>query len=134
MYYIPHNRSVKNINYQRRKLEHRTSAECVQSHRTDKTKEEKTDPRKKRSCPYSSRRVGGSRSSMRSSVSDVGATYQRLIEKVFGSQIRRNMEVNANEMVIKSDSEEEMPAHIEETLGRLRVINLKLNPRNAPSE
>ncbi|GKC49872.1 reverse transcriptase domain-containing protein [Tanacetum coccineum] len=53
----------------------------------------------------------------------------RLIDKVFGSQIGRNMEVNANDMVIKSDSEEEMLANIEETLRILRAINLKLNPR-----
>ncbi|GKA47546.1 hypothetical protein Tco_0740429 [Tanacetum coccineum] len=39
------------------------------------------------------------------------------------------MEVNADDMVIKSNSEEEMLADIKETLGRLRVINLKLNPR-----
>ncbi|GJV24567.1 reverse transcriptase domain-containing protein [Tanacetum coccineum] len=39
------------------------------------------------------------------------------------------MKVNANDMVIKSDSEEDMLADIEETLGRLPAINLKLNPR-----
>ncbi|GJS36634.1 reverse transcriptase domain-containing protein [Tanacetum coccineum] len=39
------------------------------------------------------------------------------------------MEVNANEMVIKSDFKEEMLADIKETLERLRVINLKLNPK-----
>ncbi|GJY67873.1 reverse transcriptase domain-containing protein, partial [Tanacetum coccineum] len=60
---------------------------------------------------------------------NAGATYQRLIDNVFGSQIRRNIKVNADDMVIKSDSEEEMLADIEETLGRLRAINLKLNPR-----
>ncbi|GJZ55428.1 reverse transcriptase domain-containing protein [Tanacetum coccineum] len=60
---------------------------------------------------------------------NAAATYQRLIDKVFGSQIRRNKEVNANDMVIKSDSEEEMLAHIEETLGRLQAINLNLNLR-----
>ncbi|GJS14873.1 reverse transcriptase domain-containing protein [Tanacetum coccineum] len=43
--------------------------------------------------------------------------------------IGRNMEVNADDMVIKSDSEEEMLADIEETLGRLWAINLKLNLR-----
>nr|GEU72430.1 hypothetical protein [Tanacetum cinerariifolium] len=37
------------------------------------------------------------------------------------------MEVNADEIVIKSDSKEEMLTDIKETLGRLRVINLKLN-------
>ncbi|GKF55460.1 reverse transcriptase domain-containing protein, partial [Tanacetum coccineum] len=60
---------------------------------------------------------------------NTGATYQRLIDKVFGSQIGRNMEVNTDDMVIKSDSEEEMLANIEETLGRLQAINLKLNLR-----
>ncbi|GJY19491.1 hypothetical protein Tco_0390982 [Tanacetum coccineum] len=41
----------------------------------------------------------------------------------------RNMEVNADEMVIKSDSEEEMLADIKETLKRLQVINLKVSPK-----
>ncbi|GJQ93772.1 reverse transcriptase domain-containing protein [Tanacetum coccineum] len=58
---------------------------------------------------------------------------QRLIDKVFGSQIGRNMEANTNDMVIKIDTEEEMLADIEETLGRLRAINLKLNPRKCSS-
>nr|GEV15023.1 reverse transcriptase domain-containing protein [Tanacetum cinerariifolium] len=58
-----------------------------------------------------------------------GATYHRLIDKVFDSQIGRNMEVNADDMVIKSDSKEEMLADIKETFRRLRAINLKLNPR-----
>ncbi|GJX50762.1 hypothetical protein Tco_0277607 [Tanacetum coccineum] len=58
-----------------------------------------------------------------------GATYQRLIDKVFGHQIGRNMEVNADDMVIMSDSEEEMMVDITETLEKLRAINLKLNPK-----
>ncbi|GKC54016.1 reverse transcriptase domain-containing protein [Tanacetum coccineum] len=57
------------------------------------------------------------------------ATYQRLIDKVFSCQVGRNMEVNVDEMVIKSDFKEEMLADIKETLERLRVINLKLNPK-----
>ncbi|GKF21477.1 hypothetical protein Tco_0070115, partial [Tanacetum coccineum] len=32
---------------------------------------------------------------------NAGATYQRLIDKVFNCQVGRNMEVNADEMVIK---------------------------------
>ncbi|GJU94746.1 reverse transcriptase domain-containing protein [Tanacetum coccineum] len=62
-------------------------------------------------------------------VINAGATYQRLIDKVFRCQVGRNMEVNADKMVIKSDSEKEMLADIKETLERLRVINLKLNPK-----
>ncbi|GJT85107.1 reverse transcriptase domain-containing protein [Tanacetum coccineum] len=50
---------------------------------------------------------------------NAGATYQRLIDKVFRCQVGRNMEVNADKMVIKSDSEEEMLADIKETLERL---------------
>nr|GEV83122.1 reverse transcriptase domain-containing protein [Tanacetum cinerariifolium] len=57
------------------------------------------------------------------------ATYQRLIDKVFDSQIGRNIEFNTNDMVLKSDSEEEMLADIKETLGRMRAINLRCNPR-----
>ncbi|GKB84307.1 reverse transcriptase domain-containing protein [Tanacetum coccineum] len=60
---------------------------------------------------------------------NAGATYQRLIDRVFGHQMRRNMEVNTDDMVIMSDSEEEMMADITETLERLRAINLKLNPK-----
>ncbi|GKC53526.1 putative nucleotidyltransferase, ribonuclease H, partial [Tanacetum coccineum] len=63
------------------------------------------------------------------SLKNAGATYQRLIDKVFDSQIGRKIEVKADDMVIKSDSEEEMLADIKETLGRLRAINLKLNSR-----
>nr|GEV23279.1 reverse transcriptase domain-containing protein [Tanacetum cinerariifolium] len=61
------------------------------------------------------------------SLKNAGATYQKLIDKVIGHQIGRNMEVNADDMVIKSDSEEEMMADIIENLERLRPINLKLN-------
>nr|GEU49335.1 reverse transcriptase domain-containing protein [Tanacetum cinerariifolium] len=58
-----------------------------------------------------------------------GATYQRLIDKVFNHQLGRNMEVNAGDIVIKSDVEEEMLANIKETLDGIRAINLKLNPK-----
>ncbi|GJZ86724.1 putative nucleotidyltransferase, ribonuclease H, partial [Tanacetum coccineum] len=60
---------------------------------------------------------------------NAGATYQKLIDKLFSYQLGRNMEVHADDMVIKSKSEEEMLADIKETFERLRVINLNLNPR-----
>ncbi|GKA49399.1 hypothetical protein Tco_0742472 [Tanacetum coccineum] len=50
---------------------------------------------------------------------NTGATYQRLIDKVFSCQVGQNMEVNVNEIVIKCDSKEEMLADIKETLKRL---------------
>nr|GEU42506.1 reverse transcriptase domain-containing protein [Tanacetum cinerariifolium] len=58
-----------------------------------------------------------------------GATYQRLIDKVFNHQLGRNMEVNAYDIIIKSDVEEEMLVDIKETLDELQAINLKLNPK-----
>ncbi|GKB43197.1 reverse transcriptase domain-containing protein [Tanacetum coccineum] len=61
------------------------------------------------------------------SLKNAGATYQRLIDKVFSHHMGRNMEVNVDDMVIMSDSEEEMMADIIETLERHRAINLKLN-------
>ncbi|GJZ73290.1 reverse transcriptase domain-containing protein [Tanacetum coccineum] len=122
--------------------------------RTNKAKKEKPSPRKERSDPQSGRRIDISGDLTRSEVPDMGikshgrekrqrkmeaacrlhkhkqrATYQRLIDKVFGHQMGRNMEVNADDMVIMSDSEEEMMADITETLERLWAINLKLNPK-----
>ncbi|GJS52965.1 reverse transcriptase domain-containing protein [Tanacetum coccineum] len=60
---------------------------------------------------------------------NVGATYQRLVDKVFHDQIGRNLEVYIDDMVIKITSEEEMLADIKETFERFRSINMKLNPK-----
>nr|GEU54316.1 reverse transcriptase domain-containing protein [Tanacetum cinerariifolium] len=55
------------------------------------------------------------------------ATYQRLVDKVFSKQIRRNLESYVDDMVIKSISEEGMLSDIQETFERFRSINMKLN-------
>nr|XP_043611691.1 uncharacterized protein LOC122583338 [Erigeron canadensis] len=60
---------------------------------------------------------------------NAGATYQRLVDRAFGRQIGRNLEVYVNDMVIKSRSEEDMFVDIEETFKTLRSINMKLNPK-----
>ncbi|GKE21842.1 hypothetical protein Tco_1433354 [Tanacetum coccineum] len=39
---------------------------------------------------------------------NAGATYQRLGDKIFGDQIRRNLEAYVDDMVIKSTAEEDM--------------------------
>nr|GFC52369.1 reverse transcriptase domain-containing protein [Tanacetum cinerariifolium] len=44
-----------------------------------------------------------------------GATYQRLVDKVFYEQIERNLEAYVDDMVIKSTSEEEMLADIKDS-------------------
>ncbi|GJZ13066.1 reverse transcriptase domain-containing protein [Tanacetum coccineum] len=59
------------------------------------------------------------------------ATYQRLVDKVFNDQIRRNLEVYVDDMMIKSASKKYMLMDIQETFDRLRSINMKLNPKKS---
>ncbi|GKB43316.1 reverse transcriptase domain-containing protein [Tanacetum coccineum] len=58
---------------------------------------------------------------------NVGATYQRLVDKAFQKQIRRNLEVYVDDLVIKSHTDEEIIRDIAETFKTLRQINMKLN-------
>nr|GEY58216.1 reverse transcriptase domain-containing protein [Tanacetum cinerariifolium] len=60
---------------------------------------------------------------------NAGATYQRLMDKAFESQMGRNIEVYVDDLVIKSHTEAEMVRDIEETFQTLRKINMKLNPK-----
>ncbi|GKB21647.1 reverse transcriptase domain-containing protein [Tanacetum coccineum] len=60
---------------------------------------------------------------------NTGATYQRLVDKVFNDQIGRNLKAYINDIVIKSTSEEDMPADVKDTFQRFRSINMKLNPK-----
>ncbi|XP_012846871.1 PREDICTED: uncharacterized protein LOC105966839 [Erythranthe guttata] len=59
---------------------------------------------------------------------NVGATYQRLVDTMFRSQLGRNMEVYVDDMLVKS---KEARTHIEdlrETFAKLRQYEMKLNP------
>ncbi|GJR79066.1 reverse transcriptase domain-containing protein [Tanacetum coccineum] len=60
---------------------------------------------------------------------NVGATYQRLVDKAFHKQIGRNLEVYVDDLVIKSRTEDEIIRDIEETFKTLREINIKLSPK-----
>nr|GEW23711.1 reverse transcriptase domain-containing protein [Tanacetum cinerariifolium] len=60
---------------------------------------------------------------------NIGATYQRLMDKAFDSQIGRNIEVYVDELVVKSYTEAEMLRNINEMFRTLRKINMKLNPK-----
>ena len=60
---------------------------------------------------------------------NAGATYQRLVDAAFQTQLGRNLEAYVDDMVIKSKEEREMIADIAETFDNLRRINMKLNPR-----
>ncbi|GKD82666.1 reverse transcriptase domain-containing protein [Tanacetum coccineum] len=60
---------------------------------------------------------------------NVGATYQRLVDKAFHKQIGRNLEVYVDDLAIKSRTEDKIIKDIEETFKTLREINMKLNPK-----
>ncbi|GKB69407.1 reverse transcriptase domain-containing protein [Tanacetum coccineum] len=60
---------------------------------------------------------------------NVGATYQRLVDKAFQKQIGRNLEVYVDDLVIKSQTKHETLRDIEETFHNLRKIKMKLNPK-----
>ncbi|KAL0349498.1 UNVERIFIED_CONTAM: hypothetical protein Sradi_4099000 [Sesamum radiatum] len=60
----------------------------------------------------------------------VGATYQRLVDKIFCPKIRRNVEVYVDDMLVESKETQNHVAHLEETFVALRKYRLKLNPGN----
>nr|GEY51158.1 reverse transcriptase domain-containing protein [Tanacetum cinerariifolium] len=57
------------------------------------------------------------------------ATYQCLVDKDFQKQIRRNLEVYVDDLVIKIQTKKEVIRDAEETFKTLRKINMKLNPK-----
>ena len=59
---------------------------------------------------------------------NTGATYQRLMNKMFARQIRRNVKVYVDDMLVKSLREDEHLNDLQETFDTLRVYNMKLNP------
>ncbi|GKF56287.1 reverse transcriptase domain-containing protein, partial [Tanacetum coccineum] len=60
---------------------------------------------------------------------NAGATYQRLVDSTFQSQIGRNLEAYVDDMVIKSKDEKDLLEDIAETFENLKAINMKLNPK-----
>ena len=59
---------------------------------------------------------------------NVGVTYQRLMNKMFAQQIRRNVQVYVDNMLVKSRREEDHLEDFRETFDTLRSYNMKLNP------
>ncbi|KAJ0549759.1 putative nucleotidyltransferase, Ribonuclease H [Helianthus annuus] len=64
----------------------------------------------------------------RCDIRNAGATYQRLMNTVFGEDIGKTVEVYMDDLVIMSQDEETMLANIQRTFDSLRSVNLKLNP------
>ena len=58
---------------------------------------------------------------------NASATYQRLMNKMFAQQIRRNVQVYMDNMLVKSQREEDHLEDLKETFDTLRSYNMKLN-------
>ncbi|KAL0433794.1 UNVERIFIED_CONTAM: Retrovirus-related Pol polyprotein from transposon [Sesamum latifolium] len=59
---------------------------------------------------------------------NIGATYQRLVDKIFRPQLGRNMEVYVDDMLVKSKEAHDHVKDLNETFVVLRTYRLKLNP------
>ena len=59
---------------------------------------------------------------------NAGATYQRLMNKMFTHQLRRNVQVYVDDMLMKSVRENDHLSDLQETFNTLRSYNMKLNP------
>ena len=59
---------------------------------------------------------------------NVGATYKRLVTKMFRPLIRKTMEVYIDDMLVKSKECPDHAGHLQEAFELLRVYGMKLNP------
>jgi Reverse transcriptase (RNA-dependent DNA polymerase) len=59
---------------------------------------------------------------------NMGATYQRMVNKVFHKQLGRNMEAYIDDMVVKSPSVVGHLADLKEAFSVMAAVNMKLNP------
>ena len=59
---------------------------------------------------------------------NAGATYQRLVNRMFSHQVGRNVEVYVDDMLVKGKDEANHLVDIKETFSTLCKYNMKLNP------
>ena len=59
---------------------------------------------------------------------NAGATYQRLMNKMFARQLGKNVQVYVDDMLVKSVRESDHLSDLQETFDTLRSYNMKLNP------
>jgi len=58
---------------------------------------------------------------------DVGATYQKLMDRMFREHIERTMEVYVDDTFLKSDSTKQHTIDLAEIFGQLRQYDMRLN-------
>ena len=59
---------------------------------------------------------------------NAGTTYQRLMNKMFAHQIGRNVQVYVDNMLVKSQRNDDHLDDLRETFDTLHSYNIKLNP------
>ena len=59
---------------------------------------------------------------------NVGATYQRLVTKMFRPLLGKTMEVYIHDMLIKSKQRPDHVTHLQEASEFLKAYDMKLNP------
>ncbi|CAA7017902.1 unnamed protein product [Microthlaspi erraticum] len=59
---------------------------------------------------------------------NAGATYQRLVNKMFAQQLGKTMEVYIDDMLVKSLEEKDHVVHLRDCFEQLNSHNMKLNP------
>ena len=59
---------------------------------------------------------------------NVGATYKRLVTKMFRPLLGRAMEVYIDDMLVKSKQRQDHAAHFQQTFDLLREYGMKMNP------
>ena len=59
---------------------------------------------------------------------NTGATYQRLVNKMFSEMLGKTMEVYIDDMLVKSLVASDHIKHLEQAFEVLKKYNMKLNP------
>lgn len=62
------------------------------------------------------------------SLKNARVTYRRLMDRVFKDQMRRNIEVYVDSILVKSSWVEDLVGDLEETFSTLQKYGFKLNP------
>nr|AAS07077.1 putative gag-pol polyprotein [Oryza sativa Japonica Group]ABF96609.1 retrotransposon protein, putative, Ty3-gypsy subclass [Oryza sativa Japonica Group] len=59
---------------------------------------------------------------------NAGATYQRMIQRCFSTQIGRNVEAYVDYVVVKTKQKDDLITDLDETFASIRAFRMKLNP------
>jgi hypothetical protein len=61
-------------------------------------------------------------------MTNIGATYQKAIQKCLKSQIGKNVEAYMDDVVVKTTEQDQLIADLTETFSNLHTYQWKLNP------